>query len=67
MTDTLTRTAAKTVTWRAWMMITNSTVGWIVTGDPWQGLSIGIMTLVVNSISYIIHERLWSRSKWGQQ
>jgi uncharacterized membrane protein len=67
MTDTLTRTAVKTLTWRIWMMITNSTVGWVVTGDPWKGLSIGAATLVINSISYIIHERLWNRSDWGQQ
>ena len=35
------RTIAKTITWRSWMMITNSIIGWIVTGDPWKGLAVG--------------------------
>lgn len=65
--DLVRRTAAKTVSWRVWMIITNSSIGWIVTGDILKGLSIGAMTLVVNSIAYILHERLWNRITWGQQ
>jgi uncharacterized membrane protein len=65
--DLIRRTVAKTVSWRAWVIITTSIVGWLITGDVMKGLSIGVMTSVVNTIAYIIHERIWSRIRWGQQ
>ena len=46
------------------MMVTNSVIGWIVTGDPWKGLAVGLMALVINSTLYILHERLWNRFDW---
>lgn len=60
------RTIAKTVTWRVWMMVTNSLIGWYVTGDPLKGLKVGLLALVINSILYILHERLWNKSGWGR-
>ena len=62
--EKLPRTIAKAVTWRSWMMITNSLIGWIVTGDWMKGLVVGLMALVINSILYILHERLWNRCDW---
>lgn len=61
------RTIAKTITWRSWMMVTNSIIGWIVTGDPWKGLAVGLMALVINSTLYILHERLWNRFDWAKK
>ena len=61
------RTITKAVTWRSWMMVTNSVIGWIVSGDPWKGLTIGLMALVINSTLYILHERLWNRSDWQRR
>lgn len=49
------------------MLITNTTIGWAVTGDPAKGLAIGFSTLIVNSVLYIIHERAWNRIEWGRQ
>jgi len=61
------RTAAKTVTWRAMMMVTNSTIGWWVTGDMIQGLKVGLLALVINSTLYVFHERFWNRSDWAKE
>jgi uncharacterized membrane protein len=61
------RTIAKAVTWRSWMMVTNSLIGWIVSGNPWKGLTIGLMALVINSTLYLLHERLWNRSDWNRR
>lgn len=61
------RTIAKAVTWRIWMMITNSLIGWAISGDPWKGVLVGLSTLVVNSILYVIHERLWNRADWAKE
>ena len=32
------------------MMVTNSIIGWIVTGDPWKGLAVGLLALVLSLI-----------------
>ncbi|SVC85316.1 uncharacterized protein METZ01_LOCUS338170 [marine metagenome] len=61
------RTIAKTITWRSWMMVTNSLIGWVVTGDPWKGLAVGLLALVINSTLYILHERLWNRFDWAKK
>jgi|TARA_B100000035_G_C20986502_1_gene548064 uncharacterized membrane protein len=61
------RTIAKAVTWRSWMMVTNSVIGWIVAGNPWKGLTIGLMALVINSTLYLLHERLWNRNDWNRR
>ena len=42
------RTITKAVTWRSWMMVTNSVIGWIVSGDPWKGLTIGLMLSLIH-------------------
>ncbi len=61
------RTAAKTITWRAMMMVTNSTIGWWVTGDIVKGLKVGLLALVINSTLYVFHERFWNRSDWAKE
>lgn len=61
------RTIAKAITWRAWMMVTNSLIGWAISGDPWKGVLVGLSTLVVNSILYVIHERMWNRADWAKE
>ncbi len=61
------RTITKAVTWRSWMMVTNSFIGWIVSGNPMKGLTIGLMALVINSTLYILHERLWNRNDWQRR
>jgi len=65
--ERVSRTIAKTITWRVWMMITNSSIGWIITGDPWKGLQVGLLALVINSTLYIFHERLWNKSDWKRE
>ena len=61
------RTIAKTITWRSWMMITNSLIGYIVTGDWLKGLTVGLMALGIKSTLYILHERLWNRFDWAKK
>lgn len=61
------RTIVKTVTWRMLMMVTNSLIGWYVTGNPWKGLTVGLLALVINSTLYIFHERAWNRVDWEKQ
>ncbi len=48
------------------MLLTNTGIGWAVTGNLKFGVAIGVSTLVVNSIAYFIHERTWNLFRWGQ-
>jgi uncharacterized membrane protein len=48
------------------MMITNTLIGWAITGNMTAGLAIGVSTLIVNTVAYILHERLWNHFRWGQ-
>ena len=60
------RSFTKVVTWRIIVSLTNFFGGWIASGNPWVGLGVISFALVVNSIAYWIHERLWNRTDWGK-
>jgi uncharacterized membrane protein len=53
------RHIAKTVTWRFIGTIDTIILSWIVTGDPYSGLKIGLAEVTTKSILYYVHERIW--------
>jgi len=61
------RSAAKVITWRILVTITNFLGGWLASGNPWVGLGVVSFALVVNSILYFFHERAWNRASWGKE
>jgi uncharacterized membrane protein len=61
------RTLVKAITWRIGVTVTNSVIGWIVTGDILKGLAVGLGALLVNTILYIVHERAWNRVDWDRE
>ena len=67
LSDTQGRTLAKTVTWR----ITGSTsamiIAYLVTGSVAISSTIGIVHLIANTLLYWVHERVWSRIRWGKK
>ena len=46
---------------RAASLVVTSLIGWLVTGDPWIGLSIGAIDLVIKLFVYYGHESLWEK------
>lgn len=36
-------------------------IGWIITGDPFVGLQIGVAEVLTKMVLYFIHERVWFR------
>lgn len=66
LNDSHSRSLLKTVTWR----ITGSTsamiIAYLITGSVGISSTIGIAHLVVNTILYWMHERIWAKVMWGR-
>jgi uncharacterized membrane protein len=60
------RSVGKVVTWRILVTITNFVGGWLASGNPWVGLGVVSFALVVNSVLYYVHERVWNRIDAGK-
>lgn len=53
------RHLAKTMTWRIVGTIDTMIIGWLVSGEPLIGLSIGGTEVITKMILYFLHERAW--------
>jgi len=60
------RSLGKVVTWRILVTVTNFVGGWLASGSWKIGLGVVGFALVVNSILYFFHERLWNRIQSGK-
>lgn len=57
------RHITKTITWRIIGTLDTILLSWIITGNLFTGLKIGIIEAVTKMILYYLHERLWFKSK----
>lgn len=55
------RHIAKAITWRFIGTLDTILLSWIITGDPFLGLQIGLAEVITKMILYYFHERLWFR------
>lgn len=55
----------KTITWRIVGTLDTVVLGWLVTGDPRIGLTIGSLEVFTKMILYYLHERAWYRIDFG--
>ncbi len=55
----------KTFTWRLIGTIDTILLGWLVSGDPTIGLTVGGAELFTKMILYYLHERMWYKSNFG--
>ena len=60
------RSFGKVVTWRILVTITNFIGGYLSSGSWKVGLGVAGFALVVNSILYYIHERVWNQIDAGK-
>lgn len=60
------RSLGKVVTWRISVTVTNFIGGWLASGSWVVGLGVVSFALVVNSVLYYFHERIWNRITWGK-
>ena len=55
----------KTITWRIIGTIDTIILGWVISGNPTIGLSVGGAELVTKMILYYVHERAWYKIDFG--
>jgi len=60
------RSLGKVVTWRILVTITNFIGGYLASGSWKVGLGVVGFALVVNSILYFFHERVWNKIDAGK-
>ncbi len=53
------RHIAKTITWRLVGTIDTIILSWIISGDPFIGLKIGVAEIITKMGLYYLHERIW--------
>jgi uncharacterized membrane protein len=61
------RSIAKVISWRVLLTLSHTINGLIVTGSLLIGLKIAGLALVINSILYWIHERVWNFLQWNRK
>jgi uncharacterized membrane protein len=60
------RSLGKVVTWRITVTGSQLIGGYLVSGSWMVGLGVASFALVVNSILYFFHERVWNRIDAGK-
>lgn len=55
----------KTITWRLLGTIDTIVISWLIVGDPFIGLTIGLVEIITKMVLYFLHERLWYKSYYG--
>ena len=53
------RHIAKAISWRILGTLDTIIIGWLLTGDPRIGLSIGVIEIITKTFLYYLHERAW--------
>ena len=64
--EKITRSIAKTISWRLVGTLDTIIISWIITGEIAMALSIGSIELVSKMFLYFFHERAWNKIKWGK-
>ena len=61
------RSLAKSISWRTVGTVDTMMLAWYFSRSMITGLSIGASELVTKVGLFYLHERLWSRIKWGRK
>jgi uncharacterized membrane protein len=66
MIDSKVRSIAKTISWRLTGSGATFLVVWLLTGSLIVAGPIAFVQLILNTILYYIHERVWTNINWGR-
>ena len=65
MADSNKRHIIKTFSWRLVGSLDTIIFGWIITGNPFVGIKIGLFETVSKMLLYFGHEKLWYKINFG--
>ncbi len=60
------RSLVKTFTYRIIIIISTAIIVFILTGSVKKTFDITLITNVINTVLYYIHERVWNTIHWGK-
>ena len=66
MIETHSRSLVKAVSWRTIGTIETFLISWFITGEVSLASSIAVIQVVLSTILYWLHERVWHKIKWGR-
>ncbi|MFI2744596.1 DUF2061 domain-containing protein [Zhouia sp. PK063] len=58
------RHIAKSITWRLIGTLDTIILSWLISGDPFLGLQIGVTEVVTKMVLYYLHERFWFKYRF---
>lgn len=65
--ETISRSVAKTLSWRVLLTISHTVNGYLATGSIAFGLQIAGLATIINSVLYWVHERSWNATGWSRR
>ena len=63
--DTNTRTFAKTSTYRLATFVLTYVITFLLLGQHSTSAAMAVLSITIGALTYIIHERIWNRVRWG--
>ena len=66
MTESSRRSLVKTITWRLSGSAATFTIAWLISGDLSVAGPIAVIQLILNTLLYYVHERIWNTIDWGR-
>lgn len=64
--DSNIRLIAKSLSWQLLGIVAMTLIGYLFTGSVAAGGGIAMVSAVTGFCVYFIHEKLWSRIRWGR-
>jgi uncharacterized membrane protein len=55
----------KTFSWRLVGTLDTILIGWLISGNPFVGIKIGIAEVITKMVLYYLHEKVWYKSNFG--
>lgn len=59
------RHIAKAATWRIVGTVDTVVLAWLISGDPFVGMQVGMFEVLTKMILYYLHERVWFKVEMG--
>ena len=66
MIDSNSRSVVKTISWRITGSFSTFVISYLVLGSFLVAGSIATLQVIVNTLLYYIHERVWNQIQWGR-